>query len=241
MRRVPGVVTELATAALLAMTILLVPGSVTTSEALASGCPSGQVTIAKLVTVFQSGPGGLTCYGGRLLTFRAFIAQPCNECGGTEAAVVSPLWLDGLEGSSVIFSNGPGGSQMVAFVPPGLGECSAIAKLKACPFRSYYGRWVTVSAHYDGPVAQTCRFPEHPPGPGFSTADAIQACRQELIVLSVGVGPSIGAGGPPDTASDVLVVATDTRSGVPNGLPWVGTFLVALWLSGRWLRRERRT
>jgi hypothetical protein len=241
MHRDPGVVAKLAAAALLALTVLLAPGSVTTSDTLASGCPSGPVTVAKLVHVFESGPGGLTCYGGRLLTFRTFVAPLCDGCGGAEAAVVSPLWLDGLEGSSVIFTDGPGGSQMVAFVPPGLGECSAVAKLKACPFRSYYGRWVTVSAHYDGPVAQTCRYPEHPSGPGFSKADAILACRQELIVLSVGVGVgvSLGPGGPPDTATAAFAVATDRAGGLLAALPWVGTCLAALWLCGGWSRGGR--
>lgn len=240
MHRDPRGAAKLTGAALLALTVLLAPVSMTTSNAAASGCPSGPVTNAKLVRLFESGPGGLACYGGRLLTFRTFVGHVCDECGGAEAAVLSPRWLDGLEGSYVVLTDGPGGSEMTAFVPPGLGKCSVAAKLETCPFRSYYGRWVTVSGHFDGPVAQTCRYPEHPPGPGFSNADAILACRQALIVLSVGVGASVGAGGLPDTATALVAGPPVQPTGMP-AVPWVGTFLVASWLSARWFRRSRKT
>ena len=243
MNRNPTQLAKVGLAALLALSFTVAPGTPAVSPALAAGCPDGPVTIGKLVRIFESGPGGRTCYGGRLLTFRTFVAQLCDGCGGAEAAVVSPLWLDSLEGSNVTFTDGPRGGQMIAFVPPGLGRCSVVEKLAACPFRSYYGRWVTVSAHFDGPVAQTCRYDEHPPGPGFSTADAIAACREELIVLSVGTAPSAGAGGPPDTATadgPILVAEEGDRRSAP-GFLWVGLLLVAWFVSARRWRRVRQT
>jgi hypothetical protein len=243
MKRIPAQVAKLGLATLLALSFAVAPGTPAASPALAAGCPTGPVTIGKLVRLFESSTGGRACYGGRLLTFRTFVQQLCNECGGTSAALVTPLWLNGLEGSNVTFSDGPRGGQMTAFVPPGLGRCSVVAKLAACPFRSYYGRWVTVSAHFDGPVAQTCRFDEHPPGPGFSTADAIAACREELIVLSVGSGASTGPGSPPDTATadgPILVGAEAEHRSAP-GLLWVGLFLVAGLLSARRWRPFRRS
>ena len=243
MNRIPAQLAKLGLATLLALSFTVSPGTPAASAALAAGCPPGPVTIGKLVRVFESGPGGRTCYGGRLLTFRAFVAQLCDGCGGAEAAVVSPLWLDSLEGSNVTFSDGPVGGQMIAFVPPGLGRCSVVKKLATCPFRSYYGRWVTVSAHFDGPVAQTCRYQEHPPGPGFSKADAIAECREDLIVLSVGTAASAGPDAPPDTATadGSIVVDPATERGPSSALSWIGGFLVAGWLSARRWRRVRRT
>ena len=102
-----------------------------------------------------------------------------------------------------------------------------------CPFRSYANRWATVSAHYDGPVAQTCRYASHPPGGGFSRSDAVAECRAKLIVLSVG----------PDTlpATDALAAAgmDQPPASSPPLLPWLAVFGLASLIGG-WASRTRK-
>ena len=230
-RRIPNVA-RLATAMAFAMGLLVLPGHVGTSAvARAADCPSAPVTIAKLVHL-DATPGN-ACYGGRLLTFRAYVSPPCDECGGVEAATISPRWLDGLLGSSVSLSAGPNRGQVSAYVPPALGRCS-IGHTATCPFRPFFGGWATVSAHYDGPVAQTCRYDAHPAGKGFSKQDAIAACRQKLIVLSVGSGAL--------PATDTVAASADAGAAVTDSpVAWIGgVALVALVLASRWPVRRRR-
>ena len=113
------------------------------------------VTIAEVVRVTE-GPGGPACFGGQLLTFRAFV--PALEgLGGASTYFIKPLWLDDLQGSWVLLGAGRNTAAVVAYVPPDLGHCLG-PEGPSCPFRSYRNRWATVSAHFDGPVAQTCRY-----------------------------------------------------------------------------------
>ena len=215
-------------AVLLAVGVLVVPGRGTTAAVARSpDCPSPPVTIGKLASLDLV--PGTTCYGGKLLTFRAYVVEPCRDgCGGASATSITPRWLDGLLGSSVNLSTGPDDGQVAAFVPPALGRCSFGENLATCPFRWYYGRWVTVSAHFDGPVAQTCRYaPGHPHGAGFTSKEAVAECRQKLIVLSV--GPVVA---PP--ATDTAAVGHEDRDGRSMLLLWVGVFaLVSLLLASR--------
>jgi hypothetical protein len=232
-------VPRVVTAVLLAVGVLVAPGpGAAASVALAADCPSPPVTIGKLVSL-DLVPGN-TCYGGRLLTFRAFVPPPCDGCGGTSTTVIRPRWLDGLLGSSVNLSTGPNDAQVSAYVPPALGRCSSIEDLATCPFHSYYRRWVTVSAHFDGPVAQTCSYAQHPPGKEFSKSAAVAECRQKLIVLSV--GPDVTS-----PATDTVAPSPVGRDGPSTPLPWVATFalvtLVLAWRSpsARSLVPRRRT
>jgi hypothetical protein len=218
-------------AVLLAVGVLVMPGSpAMASVVLAADCPSGPVTIGKL-TSLDLVPGN-ACYGGRLLTFRAYVEPPCDGCGGTSDSVLSPRWLDGLFGSSVALSNGADGGEVAAYVPPALGSCYVDHDLSTCPFRWYWGRWATVTAHFDGPVAQTCRYAEHPPGPGYTRSSAIAECRTKLIVLSVGFGPL--------PATTTVAVGADVGDGPSTALPWVATFaVVSLLLASRWTSSRR--
>jgi hypothetical protein len=220
MRRRFAAVARVTLAALLAFGVLMAPGNSTTAAlARSPACPSPPVTIAKLVRLFE-GPGGRACYGGRLLTFRAFVPRPCDGCGGTAAYALTPSWLNGLSDGEVVLSAGPAGDQMVAYVPPALGSCGT--DLSTCPFRWYWGRWATVSAHFDGPVAQTCRYAEHPPGAGFTKQDAVAECREKLIVLSVGPVVALPATDAVATRDD-----PDRLSTVP---PWMAAFALAVLL-----------
>ena len=140
------------------------------------------MTTAKLVHLDVPGH---TCYGSRVLVFRAFVAPPCDECGGASATIIAPRWLDGLEGSSVNLSAVAQDPQVAAYVPPVLGRCH-LTNDAACPFHPYREQWATVTARFDDPVAQTCRYSEKPAGGGFTKADAVAECRAKLVVLSVG-------------------------------------------------------
>ena len=219
-------VARLTMAGILAAGLLVVPGPGTgAATARSSGCPSA--TIARLI-----GEGPSACYGSRTLTFRALVQSPCNDgCGGTSAAVIKPLWLDSTEGSYAILGSGPRSASVAAFVPPALGRCSAFADLKSCAFHRYQGQWATVRARFNDPIAQTCRYGEHPPDAGFTKKDAIAECSANLVVLSV--GPAA-----PETDVAAGVVNDPVRE--PAGLPWVAVFIVALLLAARWVPSRRQ-
>lgn len=227
----PAVLARSLAAAFLVAALLGPPG-VPPAAATSPECPPPPVTVEKIWAVVDV-DAQLRCFGSRLLTFRAFVVDLPNleGIGGTSATSISPRWLDGLNGSWAIFSTGPGRPEIGAFVPPGLGRCYPPDDLATCPFRWYWGRWATVTAHFDGPVARTCRIASQPPGESQTTADAIAACRKELIVL--GVGPIE----PPATATaaphDDVAAASPAVPLALGGLA-LGAFLV----SGR--RRSRR-
>ena len=209
-----GAWARLLLAASVALVVLVVPGDrLTAPVARAGGCPSEPITIAKIVNL--AGVSPVTCFGGELLTFRAFIPVP-EGLGGTSATTIAPAWLDDWLGSSVLLGTGPRGASTVAFVPPALGHCALGPNGQGCPFRSYANRWATVSAHYDGPVAQTCRYSSHPPGKGFSKQAAVAECRAKLIVLSVG----------PDSlpATDAVTAPSAAPRGGPAALAWFVVF-----------------
>jgi hypothetical protein len=222
------VVAKLTAAAALAAAAAVVPAAGTpTLVARAASCPAAPITISDIVNL--EGPSPVTCFGGDLLTFRAFIPQP-EGLGGTSAYSISPRWLDALSGSWVLLSTGPRDASTVAFVPPALGQCDGPHRA-TCPFAAYVGRWATVSAHYDGPVAQTCRYATHPPGKGFTKRAAVQECRQKLIVLAVG----------PDAlpATDTNDAPKDDGAGVPIAILWIVAFAVCAVLVTMRTRRER--
>lgn len=207
MDRLFDVLARLASAAVLAAAMVVAPGSgVGVAAARAVDCPTGPVTAAKLAAM-EYGTGA-DCYGGRLLTFRAFVPRP-DGLGGTNASVLFPQWLDDWLGSPVLLSSGPGTAWVTAFVPPALGHCSFSPMGSTCPFKPYAHRWVTVSAHFDAPVATTCYYSEHPSGPGFSRKAARAECRQKLVVLAVG----------PDAlpSTDAVATGPDDPSTNPEG------------------------
>jgi len=210
-----GAVARFAAAVLLAVGTLVLPGRFSSAGvARAADCPAPPVSIAKLVRLEGQ---GLPCYGGRLLTFRAYVVL-CDGCGGISATTIAPLWLDSVLGSTVILSTGPDDASIQAYVPPALGRCS-VEDLATCPFHGYYGHWATVSGHFDGPVARTCRIAEQPPGAGATTSDAIAECRAKLIILSVGPGV------PP--ATDTVTAGDGDPAGASAAWPWVATFALA--------------
>jgi hypothetical protein len=165
------------------------------------------------------------------MIFSAYVQGPCDGCGGATAYVLKPRWLDSLQGTYVLLGTGPRSGSIQAFVPPSHGGCSSIADLTTCPFHRYRGHWATVRARYNDPVAQTCRYSEHPPGAGFSKKDAIAECQANLVVLSVG---------PAAPETDVAAV-TDTSPGNPAMLPiWVAIFALTLLLAAWWFPARRR-
>ena len=242
MRRGFGAIVRVAVAMLLGVGLLVMPGRGTTAVVARSpDCPPPPVTIQKLIRlgVGSGSSDGLACYGGQLLTFRAYVLRPMHGDRGVNATTIAPRWLDGTLGSSVVLGTGPFDPRQpvsiipwaVAYVPPALGRCSPVENLPTCPFRWYYGRWATVSAHFDGPVARTCRIDQQPRGMRQTRRDAVAYCRAQLIVLSV------GSVAPPDTATGA--VGREDRPGLPPTLLAVmAVALISLLVAGR--RRPRR-
>ena len=229
MGRTLELVARLTMAGLIAAALFVLPGPATGSaDARSPGCPSA---------TSQRPPklGSSTCYGRRILTFRAYVQRPCTDgCGGTTAYAIAPRWLDSMTGSFVELGTGPRSDSISAFVPPSLGRCSAFANLRSCPFRP--GRWAIVTARFDAPVARTCRYSDHPPGPGFSKKDAIADCSADLVVMSI-------APAAPET--DIVAAAVKDpalgRSGPPLLLIFVGVLLLAAhWFPRRGRRVEPR-
>ncbi len=166
----------------------------------------------------------LACFGGRLLTFRTYVPPTPEGIGWEDAWEISPGWLDDASGSFWLL--GTTSTQLLtAWIPPALGRCSP-PSLSSCPFRWFVGRWTTVRAHFDGPIARTCRFTWVPPGSGFTTHDAVANCRAKLIVLSV------GSVAPPDTS--MAAVGHEDRRGLSLALLAMAALaLVALLIAGR--------
>jgi len=220
---------RVAMAALLAMSLLAGSG-VTATAALgkAADCPSPPVTIAKLVHL--DSPGN-ACYGGRVLVFRAYVAPPCDECGGTNATVIAPRWLDGLLGSEVNLSAVPDGPQIAVFVPPALGQCH-LTHDAACPFHPFRDGWATVTARFDAPVARTCRYSAKPAGGGLTKADAVAECRAKLVALSVGPDANPAT----DTAPPAALVPAVEPASQQGAQAWLVVYGLALGVLA-WLRR----
>jgi hypothetical protein len=235
MGRGPGVKVRLTAAVLASVGMLLVPlEGPPTVAARSPDCPRAPITINKVRRVMQTmdADAVLTCFGNRLLTFRAYVPAPSTwgdpGVSADEGPVLLPRWITD---SGVPLSSGPGAGQIPVSVPPALGRCGfRNDDLATCPFRWYWGRWVTVSAHFDGPVAQTCHFSRNIPSQGYTKRAAVEACRQVLIVLSVGVIK------PPETATALVpgpVPADPT-------LPWLPATAFAIAAGVLTLRRSSR-
>lgn len=159
------------------------------------GCPILPVTIDEIARLTPE--RALACFGGALLTFEAYVPPHPYGIGDARDYSLSPAWLDGLAGSVVALSAGPdAGILVLANVPPALGRCDSGKSIPECPFRIFEGRRVLVSAHFDDPVARTCRAVSIVEGSTFTDAEAVAECRRLLIVLSVGTDvPSASAAG----------------------------------------------
>jgi hypothetical protein len=216
-------VARLTTAGLLAVAVLVLarpaPGIV---SARSSGCPAAS-------TQRPPADGTAKCYGSRPLTFRAYVQYPCTDgCGGTLAYTISPRWFDSLDGSYVELGTGPRSARISVFVPPRLGRCSEFAALRSCPLRP--GQWAIVTARFNHPLARTCRYADHPPGPGFSRKEAIAECSADLVVDSV----------VPVAPETDVAAAVEDPAGNREVLPLLAFFVAALVLAARWLPRRER-
>jgi hypothetical protein len=173
------------------------------------GCPSPEtVTLETLVALRGvTGPIGarigtglneraLGCLGSEELEFVAFVGQP-EGIGGVTTFTTEPRWLDTWSLGSTWLAltsheTSPGfidGPFMEVAVPPALQPA----------FADLEGRWVTVRAHFDDPLATTCMFgmepaPEAPDQP--TAADLVEMCRTSLVVSAI-ESIETPCGGPP--------------------------------------------
>jgi hypothetical protein len=151
----------------------------------------------------------------------------------TVRAAVLPA-VAALLAATAMMAPRPGDPEIGAFVPPALGRCYWPDDLATCPFRWYWGRWATVTAHFDGPVARTCRIASQPPGAGETNGDAVAWCRAQLIVL--GVGPLE----PPETAATAAAPEGGAWSARSATIPCAAAVLGLLLVAGSVARRRPR-
>jgi hypothetical protein len=217
-------VTRVMTTGLLAAAVLIFTSPTTGLVSVrAAGCPSP-------ASNRPPAEGTAKCYGSRILTFRAYVQYPCTDgCGGTNAYVLAPRWLDSMVGSHVELGTGPRSRSIAAFVPPRLGRCSAFAALSSCLLRP--GHWAIVKARFNDPISRTCRYSEHPSGPGFSRKDAVAECRANLVVHSiVPVAPETN-----------LVAPLEEPASRSDPVPFLASFVAALVVAAGWLARREAT
>lgn len=153
-------------------------------------CPVIPVDLATVRDVARAGRA-IECFGRRALTFRAYV--PVTEgLGGTSGSKMTPRWIaDPWTG--VLLQPGPLPQQdqdawLIVRVPPTLGSCDiTYVQSPRCPFGAHLDGYLTVTGHFDEPVAATCRSRPFQAGgdPGPSKARMIARCRREFVVSAI--------------------------------------------------------
>lgn len=163
------------------------------TAAVKPGCPTPPVSLAKVRDLARAGKA-VGCFGSTALTFRAYV--PTTEgLGGVSGSKMTPTWIaDNWTGA--ILQPGPLADQdqdawLIVRVPPSLGRCS-ITEVTAtdCPFGAHLEGYVTVTGHFDDPVATKCKSvafsPELDPGP--SKSKMVARCRTQFVVSAIKPG-----------------------------------------------------
>ena len=127
-------------------------------------CSSTEVTVQQLMGTDER----LECFGGRSVSFRAYVSGMAAITICSITPVPGDGWLDLCAGTRRLLVASPGDEDGVpAFIPP---EMSA--------FDVPADRWVDVLGHFDDPAAQTCGVQ------GGQTPDPqqVQACRAAFVL-----------------------------------------------------------
>lgn len=138
-----------------------------TPSARADPCTADEVTVQELMATTDR----LECYGGRSISFRAYISGSAAISTCSITPVPGDGWLDVCSGIRRLLMAQPGDEEgVLAFLPP---EMSA--------FEMPADRWVDVLGHFDDPAAQTCGIQGGPtPDP-----EQVEACRAAFVVEQV--------------------------------------------------------
>ncbi len=160
----------------------------------ATGCPTGTPDLATVRDVARAGHA-IACFGSQPLTFRAYV--PATEgLGGVNAYKMTPHWLaDPWWGVILQPEPSPEVDQnawLIVRVPPSLGSCT-ITDIRAadCPFGAHLAGHVTITGHFDDPVARTCQSRPFEAGgdPGPSKKQMIARCRAAFVVTALKPAP----------------------------------------------------
>jgi hypothetical protein len=160
----------------------------------AMGCPTGTPDLATVRDVARAGHA-IACFGSQPLTFRAYV--PATEgLGGVSAYKMTPHWLaDPWWGVILQPQPTPEVDQnawLIVRVPPSLGNCT-ITDIRAsnCPFGAHLAGHVTITGHFDDPVARTCQSRPFDAGgdPGPSKKQMIARCRAAFVVTAIVPAP----------------------------------------------------
>lgn len=140
-------------------------------------CPAEPLDATAIARLSRADRVG--CFGGRDLTFRAWVVDPGEGYGGTcrnripdwLQDCVLPVWL--LRGTAD--NADPTGALHALRRPDATGDLSGV------------GRWVRLTGHFDDPAAATCTdaissgFVED----SVPVASLVRACRTEFVVTSM--------------------------------------------------------
>jgi hypothetical protein len=154
-----------------------------------AGLPTSAPGCVLPVTVAEFGgwPGSpliehiLSCFGNRALVVTGYLA-PAWGIGGLSNGV-TPSWLGEWDGLEVVLWEQPRPS----------GGCSAdgdclwmfLFAPKPAALKLTPERWVTLTGHFDDPLASTCRATGQGPDAVTSDAAAIATCRGHFVVTDI--------------------------------------------------------
>jgi hypothetical protein len=168
--------------------------SATSEPSTASGaCPRPPLDLAAVRDTARA-RRAITCFGSASLTFRAYVPTT-TDLGGVSGSKMTPLWIaDNWTGAIVQpepLVEQDQNAWLIVRVPPKLGRCAITAvEAKECPFGAHLDDYVTITGHFDDPVATTCKSvafsPELDPGP--AKPEMVARCRAEFVVSAIDPG-----------------------------------------------------
>jgi hypothetical protein len=149
-------------------------------------CPDPPATLLELTEV----PSGLRlpCFGGRTLTFDAYLSPDGPDRGCVLGHETSPAFLSGCPVQFLQATETPTqaeGPEIVVTVDESLGYCDFGGfSPETCPFVPFIGQWIEVEGLYDHPAAATCAAQPRgiePPDPHL----VVYQCRALFVVMEI--------------------------------------------------------
>ena len=137
-------------------------------------CATGAVTIATLVAV-EDRNDRVACFGGRALTFRAWVVDPGEGYGGT-CRPMTPTWLQPCVLPDWLLAADKASTERLDGVrsPGATGDLQGVA------------RWVNVTGHFDDAASSTCRTTPVPAMVGQPPlAYFVYRCREQFAVTRI--------------------------------------------------------
>jgi hypothetical protein len=166
------------------------PTASATPPPVAKGCPAPPVDLATARDLAKAGRA-VACFGSQPLTFRAYVPM-VEGLGGVSGSRLTPRWIADAWSGVIVqpkrLSKVNQDAWLIVRVRPSLGACT-ITDVEAapCPFGGLVEKYVTLTGHFDDPVAQTCRSRAWDTGgdPGPSKKQMIASCRAAFVVTAV--------------------------------------------------------